>query len=149
MPLWIVFHPPGTFEDATSKQALCQDVTKIYTSIGLPAFYVVVNFIKLSTDDTWVGGERKVGKPFIRVVADHIAVNFEQDDDKMYKGAAAAIDAALKPHVADKGYDWEFHVDETDRRLWRVNGMIPPAFQSEEEKVWARENRAVPYDGAF
>lgn len=143
MPLWLIFHPDGTFEDDASKEAFSGDITKIYTGIGLPKFYVVVNFIKMPGNTMWVGG-KKLGKekPFIRVAIEHIAVALPNEDEA-YQRTANAIDAALKPHVADKGYDWEFHVDETERRLWKINGMFPPAFRSEEEKVWARENRAV------
>ncbi|KAL5355944.1 putative oxalocrotonate tautomerase [Aspergillus floccosus] len=142
MPLWLIFHPPNTFEDAASKQALVKDVTKIYTNVGLPPFYVVVNFIRISSEEVWVGGERRTERPFVRIIIDHIAVRIENDD--MYKRTADAIDNALKPHLADKGYDWEFHVDETERKLWRINGMIPPPFKSDEERKWATENRPSP-----
>jgi hypothetical protein len=57
------------------------------------------------------------------------------------------IDQTLKPHIEDKGYDWEYHVSETERRLWKVNGLIPPAHSSDEEKLWVEENRAVEYPG--
>lgn len=66
--------------------------------------------------------------------AEHIAVRLE-NEDLAYKGTADAFDKALKPHVADKGYEWEFHVDETERRLWRVNGLIPPPFGSDVEQL--------------
>ena len=145
MPLWLIFHPAGTFEDAASKQALAKDITRIYTGTGLPAFYVVTNFIKLSVADVWVGGEQRSDNPFIRIVIDHIAVRMEKSN-AVYDRTTARIDQALKPHIADKGYDWEFHVDETERRLWKVNGLIPPPFGSEQEGCWARKNRAVPYD---
>ncbi|KAH7357494.1 putative oxalocrotonate tautomerase [Pyrenochaeta sp. MPI-SDFR-AT-0127] len=148
MPLWLIFHPEGTFEELASKRDLTQDITKIYTDIGLPSFYVVVNFIKTSAGDTWVGGEHVTKKPFIRLVAEHIAVNMPNNDEA-YKRVTTRIDQALKPHIADKGYNWEFHVDETERRLWKVNGMIPPAFGSEEEKLWVKENRAVSFPGAY
>ncbi|KAB8239291.1 hypothetical protein ETB97_009313 [Aspergillus alliaceus] len=148
MPLWLIFHPDGTFEDASSKKAMTKDITKIYTGIGLPSFYVVVNFIKLSPEDVWVGAERRMEKPFIRIVAEHIAVRLDDEDD-VYKKTCDAIENALKPHIADRGYDWEFHVDETERRLWRVNGMIPPPFGSDAEKVWAKENKPVIWEGAF
>jgi hypothetical protein len=144
MPLWLIFHSEGHFQDPAAKKALTQDITKIYTEIGLPPFYVVVNFIKLGREDMWIGGALKTDKPFVRIVIEHIAVNLPDDDNVMDK-TARRIDQALKPHVADKGYDWEFHVDETDRRLWKVNGLVPPKFGSEQEKVWAKENRAVPY----
>ncbi|KAH7089276.1 putative oxalocrotonate tautomerase [Paraphoma chrysanthemicola] len=144
MPLWLIFHTEDTFQDVPSKRAVTQDITKIYTSIGLPPFYVVVNFIKMATGDQWIGGEIKSDKPFVRVAIEHIAVNLP-NEDAVYDRTARAIDKALKPHVADKGYDWEFHIDETDRRLWKVNGLIPPAWKSEQEKIWFKENRPVPY----
>ncbi|KAF1358046.1 hypothetical protein EJ07DRAFT_126226 [Lizonia empirigonia] len=143
MPLWLIFHPDGTFEDDASKEALAADITKIYTRAGLPAFYVVSNFIKMSGNTMWVGGKKlSKEKPFIRVAIEHIAVTLPNEDE-VYKKTANAVDAALKPHVADKGYDWEFHIDETERRLWKINGMFPPAFKSEGEKVWVQENRTV------
>jgi phenylpyruvate tautomerase PptA (4-oxalocrotonate tautomerase family) len=144
MPLWLIFHPPGTFEDTASKRALAEDITKIYTDIGLPPFYVVVNFIKLPVADVWVGGEQS-NKPFVRIAIEHIAFHVEKDN-AVYDRTTARIDEALKSHIADKGYDWEFHVDETERRLWKVNGLIPPPYKSKQERIWATENRAVPYD---
>ncbi|KAF3006017.1 hypothetical protein E8E13_010612 [Curvularia kusanoi] len=145
MPLWLVFHPEGTFEDDASKEALVSDVTEIYTGVGLPAFYVVVNFIKMPENTMWVGGKKvKKERPFIRLAIEHIAVTLPNEDE-VYKKTANKVDAAIKPHISDKGYDWEFHIDETERRLWKINGMFPPAFKSEEEKVWARENRAVSF----
>ncbi|KAJ5768962.1 hypothetical protein N7520_003521 [Penicillium odoratum] len=148
MPLWQIYHPPGTFEDNVSKQALATDITKMYTGIGLPAFYVVVQFIQLQDSELWVGGTPRTEKPFIRVVITQIAVRLP-DDDAAYRRNTMRIDNALKPHIQDKGYDWEYHVDETERRLWKINGMIPPPLKSEEEKEWVRENHPVPYDGAY
>jgi len=149
MPLWLIFHPPGTFEDSVSKQAFAEDITKMYTEdLGLPAFYVVANFIKLSPEDVWIGGKQKTDKHFIRIVINHVAYHVP-DEDSNYKSASSRITRVLKPHVIDRGYVSEFHVDETDRRLWKINGLIPPPFKSEEEKLWAKENRAVVYEGAY
>jgi len=148
MPLWLIFHAPGTFEDSSTKQAFADDITKMYTELNLPAFYVVVNFIKLSAEDVWIGGKQKIDKHFIRVIINHVAFHVP-DSDAAYQRAVSRIDTILKPHVYDKGYDSEFHVDETDRRLWKINGMIPPAYGSEEEQLWVKEGRAVAYEGAF
>lgn len=94
----------------------------------------------------WVGGKKvKKERPFIRLAIEHIAVTLPNEDE-VYKKTANKVDAAIKPHISDKGYDWEFHIDETERRLWKINGIFPPAFKSEEEKVWARENRAVSFE---
>ena len=38
MPLWNIYHPPSTFTDSASKQALARDILPFYTNIGLPAF---------------------------------------------------------------------------------------------------------------
>lgn len=95
-----------------------------------------------------MGGEPKLGNPFIRIVITHIAINMP-NEDATYRRSTSRIDKILKPNVADLGYDWEYHVAETERRLWKVNGMIPPPWKSEEEKVWVKENRPVAYDGAY
>ncbi|KAF1819137.1 uncharacterized protein K489DRAFT_384040 [Dissoconium aciculare CBS 342.82] len=147
MPLWIVYHPSTTFQTEEEKGAFSKDVTQIYTSVGLPAFYVVVNFIKLEEGETWVGGEKRTAKPFIRLAIDHIAINLP-NEDASYRRVTSKIDQTLKPHIEDKGYDWEYHVSETERRLWKVNGLIPPAHPSEEEKLWVERNRAVEYPGS-
>lgn len=52
MPLWISYDPVETFETDASKQALSEDITKYYIVNGLPAFYVVVNFIQLPVNNT-------------------------------------------------------------------------------------------------
>jgi phenylpyruvate tautomerase PptA (4-oxalocrotonate tautomerase family) len=146
MPLWLIYHPVGTFEDDASQQSLAQDITNFYTTnLGLPQFYVVVNFIKLAPNNVWVGAKSHE-KPFIRITINHVAVHMP-DSDEVHHRTTAAFDELLKPHIAEKGYDWEYHVDETDRRLWKVNGLIPPPHQSDSEKLWAKENRPVPWVG--
>jgi hypothetical protein len=142
----LIFHPDGTFEDDASKEALAADIVKIYTGVGLPAFYVITNFIKMPENTMLVGGKvLKKDKPFIRLAIEHIAVTLPNEDEE-YRKVSNRVDAALKPHIADKGYDWEFHIDETERRLWKINGMFPPAFGSEGEKIWFKENWAVPLE---
>jgi phenylpyruvate tautomerase PptA (4-oxalocrotonate tautomerase family) len=148
MPLWQIYHPVGTFKDSASKQALAEDITNMYTGNGLPSFYVVAQFHQMAESDVWVGGKPKVANPFIRVVITQIAVRLP-NEDVAYNKNTTMIDNVLKPHIADKGYDWEYHVDETERRLWKINGMIPPLWKSEEEKLWSTEDRPVPYDGAY
>ncbi|AEO68740.1 uncharacterized protein THITE_41800 [Thermothielavioides terrestris NRRL 8126] len=125
MPLWQIFHPEGTFTTAESKQALAADITALYTGFGLPAFYVVVHFVEQPVRDTFVGGRNPTGRPFVRVVIAHIAVHQDGQAAQMRR-TTAALDAVLRPHIADKGYDWEYHVDETPRGLWKINGIAPP-----------------------
>jgi hypothetical protein len=147
MPLWVIYHPTNAFTSPSSKAAFSRSITHFYTRIGLPAFYVVVNFIPMAENTTYVGGEPPNSpKPFVRIVIEHIAVNLPDDDDRR-KQTADGLSKVMKPHLEDMGYAWEFHVDETDRRLWRIEGLAAPPFGSEEEKMWFKENRAVPWEG--
>ncbi|PYH68334.1 tautomerase family protein [Aspergillus vadensis CBS 113365] len=148
MPLWQIYHPPTTFTTPPSKHSFAQDITKFYTELGLPAFYVVVNFIQTQPDDVYVGGTPKHptdDKPFVRIVITHIALHVP-DSDAAYARTTSRLDSVLKPHLLDKGYDFEYHVDETDRRLWKINALVPPPFGSEGERMWVKENRAVEYE---
>lgn len=149
MPLWQIHHPKGIFEDEATKKALVDDITKVYTSIGLPAFYVVVRFFPAGKGELWYGGKQSTAQePFIRISIEHIAVQL-QDSDENYHKSTRRINQALKAQVADKGYKYEFHVDETERRLWKVNGMNAPPYKSEEEKRWALANEALEWSGAW
>ncbi len=125
MPLWLVFHPEGTFITPESKQAMAADITTLYTTAGLPAFYVGGNFSTLPHTNIFVGGKNTQERPFIRFMVDHLAVHFGDDAERKLR-VVNKLDALIKPHVADKGYDWEFHIDETPRELWKINGFIPP-----------------------
>ncbi|KAJ5248828.1 hypothetical protein N7468_000279 [Penicillium chermesinum] len=118
--------------------------------MGLPPFYVVVHFNKIENENVYIGGEVRstAEKPFVRVVITHIAVRMPDNDD-VYFRSTSRLDKIFKPHLLDKGYDFEYHVDETERRLWKINSLIPPPFTSEEEKVWFRANKPLPYEGAY
>ncbi|GAB1320653.1 hypothetical protein MFIFM68171_10863 [Madurella fahalii] len=147
MPLWLVFHPEGTFKTPEDKQALAADITTLYTNGGLPPFYVVVQFITQPHSNIFVGGKNpSPDKPFIRFAVDHLAVHFGDDGARKLR-VINRLDDLIKPHVADKGYDWEFHIDETPRELWKINGFIPPPHGSEAERTWAKENKASDWAG--
>jgi hypothetical protein len=73
-------------------------------------------------------------------------------------------ETALAPFTKARGVDWEVQITDCDvglnsfhfpffnnysilikkRLLWNINGMAPPGENTEEERVWKRENRAVP-----
>lgn len=194
MPLWIIYHPPTTFQEEDVKQALAKEITSIYTSVSLPAFYVNVFFIPVAASSYFIGGvsrpspqkkENDPGPnsetPWIRVYAlplstfsiphpfllppilplmlfqltnpfivfrtiQHIARSIPNATvrDKFL----ARVDQVLKPFIADKGYDWEYSVEETSRDFWKMNGLVPPMPSSEAEKEWVKENRAVPFERA-
>ncbi|EMF10941.1 uncharacterized protein SEPMUDRAFT_110171 [Sphaerulina musiva SO2202] len=150
MPHWIIYHPPDTFLDVETKQALSNDITSIYTrpEIGMPAFYVVVTFIPIPDESQFVGGEvarsrRGEGKPFIRLCITHIHIRLPENDEQVYADMTGRVDAVLKPYIADKGYDWEYHIAETERLLWKLNGVYAPEWKSADEKVWVAANQVV------
>lgn len=72
----------------------------------MPAFYVVVNFIPTPDDYQFVGGKvaRTRGKPFIRITVAHIHVHLAEAE---HAGMTERVDKVLKPHIEDKGCDWE------------------------------------------
>jgi len=170
MPLWRIYHPEGTFVSPTHKKGLADSITSIYTSGGLPAFYVVVLFIPLSPSNIYVGGQTRPAPPpldpttqkhtglpvpslfpdaeapastapFIRIFASNIARKIPSSE---YKAKFTDhVDKALEKWIRDYGYDWEYHIDETDRELWKMQGFAPPHTNTEAEGLWRKENRPV------
>ena len=55
------------------------------------------------------------------------------------------VEEALKPFIADKGWDWEWNVEETRRDMWSTNGLVPPMPDSKSETEWIEANRPLPY----
>lgn len=91
-------------------------------------------------------GEKEKERPFVRIVIDQIAVKMT-DHIQVYKAWTAKIDKMLELHIAAKGHDWEYYVDETERIMWKVNGIYAPSFRSKEEKNWAKYNRIFYSEG--
>ncbi|KAL8377225.1 hypothetical protein RB595_008076 [Gaeumannomyces hyphopodioides] len=146
MPLWLIYHPSKVFTDPESKRALAADITSIYTGVGLPPFYVAVNFIQLPAGDMFSGGESLVGKtPFVRISVSHVARRLPEDE-QVYRRFTDSLNRMLKPHLTDEGFDWEFIIAETDRRLWVTSGLYPPESGSEAEKLWVVQDKPVDYE---
>lgn len=128
---------------------------------------MIVLFVPLPDDYVFVGGrsdERGNAdpneKPMIRLCFDHIARSLAEDgtadiffslvwSDVFQNGlfvlTLQKVDKALKPYVADKGYEWEYHVVESPREYSKVNGLPLPPIGSDVEKLWAKENRPSEY----
>ena len=137
MPLWHVNHPEGAFS-ADDRRDIAQTVTGIYAPF-MPRFYVNVLFQAVPECALFIGGEPH--DRFVRIWADHIARRVPDDETAArFLGAVAKL---LAPWIADRGYEWEFHADETPFRLWSVQGIldlqaveVTPA----KEVVWALED---------
>jgi phenylpyruvate tautomerase PptA (4-oxalocrotonate tautomerase family) len=137
MPLWTIYHPVAAFE-ADHKQALAKAITKLYS---FPAFYVGVVFIEQDHDSFYRGGEP--ADNFVRIAVDHINLTWKTREEASRR--IKQFDEALAPTMRDRGLVWEFHIDETPRNLWLIEGFPPPPSGSEAEKRWLRENRPSAY----
>lgn len=141
MPMWHIYSPEGAYDDA-DKAKLSSAITDVYADLaGLPRFYVVVLFEERPAGSLWVGGEP--ADNFVRIVVDHIARQLETP--ALRDMAMEMFEATLEPFTKDRGYDWEIHVDETPVDLWRTQGFVPPPAESAEEKKWADDNKASPW----
>ncbi|KAF2108269.1 putative oxalocrotonate tautomerase [Lophiotrema nucula] len=158
MPLWTIYHPTSTFTDPATKSALANAITAIYTAVPLPAFYVNVIFIPVPASNFYIGGVSRPSQPssstsepgpdpqvpFIRICIRNIArkITTAQQRDRFL----GRVDSALKPFIEDKGWDWEYDVEETSRDLWKIQGLVPPGPGTEAEETWKRENRASGFE---
>lgn len=142
MPFWKIYHTPGTFASTDLKESLSADITNWYTThTGMPAFYVGVVFLTLPDSAFFLGGKPRGAKdPFVRIEVEQIHIRLP-DEDAAYKRNIEGLNAMLKPHL--QGVSWEVHVDETDRRLWAIDGILPPAWKSEEEARWREAGRPL------
>ncbi|KIW53262.1 hypothetical protein PV05_08851 [Exophiala xenobiotica] len=147
MPLWRIFSHPQTFSK-DQRVGIAQKVTELYVSRGLPAFYVNVIFIDIDENGIFIGGEPK--KNFVRVVIEQIARTMSSPDTDEGKKSRRMwmdmINDTLKPYIIDRvELDWELHISETPRDLWRTKGIDPPPAHSDAEKMWVEKNKPVPY----
>lgn len=138
MPLWKIYHPIDAFSDE-EKAKIAEQVTDVYATI-MPKFYVGVVFEAVESRNFYIGG-RPVEK-FVRISIDHIARSFP--DLESSRRFIDRINRILQPYVKDRGFDWEFHIDETPFEYWSINGFYPPQPDSPDERRWREENRPSP-----
>jgi 4-oxalocrotonate tautomerase family enzyme len=141
MPYWEIYTPENAYTDEDKEQFATAITQACVDFVNIPPFYVVIRFHEMSANTMYVGGKPQTS--FVRVVVDTIARQMETPEIRFL--VMAAMEAALAPFVKDRGFDWEIHVDETPMDLWRVHGLVPPPAESDVEKLWAKENRPVPY----
>ena len=138
MPTWD-FHLGSNLFSTEEKEHLAKSITKLYQASGLPAFYVRVRFNENQPTNVYTGGESDPG--FIVIQVWHLARTMPTDEIK--KRFLQGVDKVLNPFMEAKGLDWEYYVNESPRDLWKINGLVPPPPNSEMEKRWVKENRAI------
>ena len=139
MPLWD-FHTTPSLFSAQEKQDLATAITNLYGV--LPAFYVNVRFTEHDRTSNFHGGKADVDFAIIRI--EHLARQFS--DSAAKKRWTNKIDEVLNPVMKPKVANWEYSILELDRDLWKINGMVPPMPNTDMERKWVEENRAVEYD---
>lgn len=135
MPKWVFHHTEGAFT-LEDKEKLAQGMSNIYTTFGLPAFYAHVHFIELAPGSIWSGG--KPSNKFTTISIYHAAANArnEQEAEMFLK----ALDDVVRPVLKPKGIRWESNIYETPRDNWRLQGMVPPDFNTEMHNKWVEHN---------
>ncbi|KAH7696574.1 hypothetical protein AAVH_36355, partial [Aphelenchoides avenae] len=113
MPLHRIYHAVGAFTDE-QKHGLAQAITDVYVDkVGLPPFYVNVFFIEIPKSNFFIGA--KPTDKFVRITVQHIARQFENDEQK--KGFMDLYEGAIAPFIKERGFDWETSVELVDRDL--------------------------------
>ncbi|PMD57885.1 uncharacterized protein K444DRAFT_533075 [Hyaloscypha bicolor E] len=128
------------------KEELSKTLTDYYAQ-SMPDFFVDIMFNELPHDSFFIGGKPTNGK-FVRFTADHIAVNWDKEKDaKRAKRYLNWLGGVFKERFEPKGWTWEFHVTESDKKLWRIQSLVPPLLGSEEMKLWVEAGKGVPWEG--
>lgn len=139
MPLWKIYHPEDAYS-SQDKQEIAERITQMYQSF-LPRFYVNVFFHALAKDNFYIGAEPC--DDFIRISIDHIARSLK--DAEAQKQFLMGCTQVLQPYIAERGYRWELHVNETPFDLWMINGLKPPLPNTDTEQKWRAENKPSAY----
>ena len=146
MPLWDINYTAGGLS-AQQRQSLADAITKIYTTLGLPPFYVQVRFRESAPTSLFVGGQDYSSttgtnsQKHLSVQIVHVARSFDSETAK--QRFLTKVDRVLNPLLDGKGWNWEYWVMEGPRELWKINGLVPPPTGSEMEKKWYKANRPL------
>jgi phenylpyruvate tautomerase PptA (4-oxalocrotonate tautomerase family) len=98
MPLWDIHTPPGALSPE-EKQHIAKSLTPIYTSAGIPAFYVRVRFQEYEPVNVYSGGESDDKIVLIEVL--HLARTMPNDEVK--ERFLNTVDKVLTPVLEKKG----------------------------------------------
>jgi hypothetical protein len=143
MPLWRIYHATGTLSPPDQAQ-LARLITDLYSNAPatLPAFYVDVIYIEVPANKFFVAGHPR--NDFVRFSIEHPAVHLNNEPTHMTR-FHEAIDNVLVHFLKERGLEWEYSVVNGIREEWKFNGLTPPPFLSDAERLWAKEGRPVPY----
>src|SRR3546814_18432551 len=96
----------------------------------MPKFYVGVVFQEVTEDNFYIDGEPH--PRFIRIWVDHIARTFQSDE--MRVNFFTYVNKLLAPFIADRGFEWELHVDETPFDLLMIQDYLHQGDGNEDDE---------------
>ncbi|KAJ5605394.1 hypothetical protein N7510_008175 [Penicillium lagena] len=143
MPLWRIYHATRALSPP-DQEKLAQLITNLYSTppATLPAFYVDVIYIEVHPNKLFVAGKPR--NNFVRFSIEHLATHLDKEPPRMTR-FHGALDNVLIPFLKERELDWEYSVVNGIREEWRFNGLAPPPFQSDAERLWAEKGCPVPY----
>ena len=157
MPLWQLLTPENAYTP-DEKADIARKITDLYSSdftqeqLGfvLPRFYTSVIFQEVKADDFYVGGESR--SQFVQIEVVHIArtvataaAKAGTSEEESLRRYFERMEEELKPYLADRGYEVEFHAEPAPFETWRIDFMVPPEPWSDDEARWGKDNRASAY----
>lgn len=74
----------------------------------------------------------------MRIVVEHIALKMEDPARRIQNREAIA--RLVAPHTTERNLYCEFHIDETPRDLWMIDGIAPPLQERGRKALGARES---------
>jgi hypothetical protein len=145
MPLWDFTFTAGGLS-VSDRERLTKSITKMYTSVGMPAFYVQVRFTETPANSIYIAGKDyssvKAGQSkYACIQIYHVARSLISDLAK--RQFLNAVDRVLGRVFNDQDWEWEYWVTETPRDTWKINCLIPPPTGSETEKKWFDANHPI------
>lgn len=143
MPVWSFKYSRDALSES-DKVDLAKDITQLYINVGLPAFYVNVQFFEMGPTEMFVGGETRPNSVSLSIA--HVARTFESEAIRFE--FLKKIDLILE-RLIKKDLDLEYFIVDSLRQQWKIHGMYPPSTGSDEEKEWVRLNRPVEHNRAY
>ena len=141
MPRWNFQIIKGTLTRA-EKDRIATQVTKLYTDLGFPAFFINVFFSENDEGQFYSGGKTPAKAAWFGIT--HAARGFLDEEERLK--FHAGIDEIVRPVFEPKGIKWEYNIYIYPGDNWRIDGMIPPIDRPDVLKQWVDEDRAVPYE---
>ncbi|KAI1385717.1 putative oxalocrotonate tautomerase [Hypoxylon trugodes] len=139
MPRWTFDITLGLLT-ADEKKTLATSITKIYTDLGFPQFWVNVFFHETKPENFYTGLESGNHAFF---VINHAAKTFESEEQRLWFHDLVA--STVKPIFDPKDIHWEYNIYQHPADNWRVQGMIPPVHNPDALKQWVEQNKTIPY----